>query len=112
MNVDLRELDDVCVLDLDGNLTIGRGDVVLREVVGELLRNGCRKMLLNLERVAYMDSAGIGELVACSKRARGESAMLKLLRPTPKVREMLQITRFADLFETFDDEDGALASFR
>jgi anti-sigma B factor antagonist len=111
MRIDLREIGSVSVVDLDGNLTIGHGDVRLREVFSEILRSDRRHVLLNLRGVQYMDSAGIGELVACSKRARDSNVALKLLHPSAKVREMLEITRFADLFETFDDEQAAMRSF-
>lgn len=111
MKLDVREHDTVTIVDLDGNLTIGGGDVMLRDVTVRLLRSDRKQILLNMEGVPYMDSAGIGEMVACSKLARDRDATVKLLRPNHKVREMLRITRFEELFEIHDDEQSALASF-
>jgi anti-sigma B factor antagonist len=106
-----RRRGDVVVVDLTGKITIGEGDVVLRERVGELLEGGERRILLNLERVKYMDSAGIGELVACYKRAREKSGTVKLLNPSGKVYDLLQLTKLEEVFDTFRDEKEALVSF-
>jgi anti-sigma B factor antagonist len=111
MELYVREVGDVSVIDLEGNITIGRGDVMLREVVAELLRKERKRIVLNLANVGYMDSAGIGEMVACSKRAHARSGSVRLLNPTEKVQEMLRITRFDRLFETFADEEEAVRSF-
>ena len=65
MKATVRQVGKVSVVDLSGKITIGEGDVILRERVSELLEGGNQNILLNLEKVSYMDSAGIGELVAC-----------------------------------------------
>jgi len=111
MKLNVREIKSVAIVDVDGNITIGRGDVALRQLVSELLASGRKQILLNLACVQYMDSAGIGEMVACSKLARERQATIRLLSPSRKVREMLHITRFEELFDTFDEEQTALDSF-
>ena len=111
MKLDVRELESVTIVDLDGNLTIGGGDVMLRELTVELLHSDRKQIVLNMAGVDYMDSAGIGEMVACSKLANDRAATVKLLGPTRKVREMLRITRFEELFEIHEDEQAAVASF-
>lgn len=111
MKVNLREYGDVTVVDLNGKITIGRGDVVLRETVEQLFNEGRRQVLLNLAGVSYMDSAGIGELVACHKRAIEASGSLKLLNPSGKVYDLLQLTKLDEVFETFKEEKEALVSF-
>ena len=111
MKLGVREHESVTIVDLDGNLTIGGGDVMLRDVTIQLLQSDRKRIVLNMAGVPYMDSAGIGEMVACSKLARDRAATVKLLRPTHKVREMLRITRFEELFEIHEDEQAALASF-
>ena len=75
MKATVRHIGKIAVVDLSGKITIGEGDVVLRERVTELLEGGHQRLLLNLERVSYMDSAGIGELVACYKRAKEKDGM-------------------------------------
>jgi anti-sigma B factor antagonist len=111
MKASVRSIGKVAVLDLSGKITIGEGDVVLREKVTELLDAGQRNILLNLEKVGYMDSAGIGELVACYKRAKEKAGTLKLLNPSGKVFDLLQLTKLEEIFDTFNDEKEALVSF-
>lgn len=111
MKASVRHVDDIAIVDLSGKITIGEGDVVLREKVLDLLESGDKRIVLNLERVSYMDSAGIGELVACFKRAKEKSGSVKLLNPSGKVFDLLQLTKLEDVFETFNDEKEALGSF-
>ncbi len=111
MKTAIRQSGDVAVVDLSGKITIGEGDVILRDRVHALLEEGKKRILLNLEKVSYMDSAGIGELVACYKRAREKGGTVKLLRPSGKVQDLLQLTKLEEVFETFDSENEALASF-
>ena len=111
MKATVRQVGKVAVVDLSGKITIGEGDVILRERVTELLEGGNQNILLNLEKVSYMDSAGIGELVACYKRAKEKDGTVKLLNPTGKVFDLLQLTKLEEVFETFKDEREALGSY-
>lgn len=111
MKTAVRSVGEVSVVDLTGKITIGEGDVILKDKVQELLDGGTRKILLNLEKVSYMDSAGIGELVACFKRAREKGGMVKLLNPSGKVEDLLQLTKLWGVFEIFSEEPPAIASF-
>lgn len=111
MKATIRKIGHVTVIDLSGKITIGEGDVVLRERVNEALDQGEKAVLLNLEKVKYMDSAGIGELVACYKRAAERGGTVKLLNPSGKVYDLLQLTKLEEVFETFRDEKEALVSF-
>ena len=91
-----------------------RGDRLsaLGQTVRALLEEGCRRFVVDLGPVIYLDSAGFGELVACRKRALQEGGDIVLLRPAGKVRERLEMLRLTSIFEIFDDESKALASFR
>jgi anti-sigma B factor antagonist len=111
MKATVRKLGKVAVLDIAGKITIGEGDVQLREKVNELLAAGESRILLNLEKVKYMDSAGIGELVACYKRAKEKQGIVKLLNPSGKVYDLLQLTKLEEVFDTYRDEGEALGSF-
>ena len=111
MKVAVRNKGHVSIVDLSGKITIGEGDVVLREKVTELLDGGRENIVLNLEKVSYMDSAGIGELVACYKRAKEKQGAVKLLNPSGKVFDLLQLTKLEEVFESFTDEGEALVSF-
>ena len=111
MKASIRNVGHVAVVDLSGKITIGEGDIVLREQVHGLLDGGQQHVLLNLEKVSYMDSAGIGELVACYKRAKEKGGTVKLLNPSGKVFDLLQLTKLEEVFETYTDEGEALVSF-
>lgn len=111
MKAIVRKVGHVAVLDLSGKITIGEGDVVLRERVHEILESGQKNILLNLEKVSYMDSAGIGELVACYKRTKEKGGTVKLLKPSGKVSDLLQLTKLEEVFDTYADEREALVSF-
>lgn len=111
MKVDVRHVDDVILVDLDGRLVMGVGDELLREVINELLAEGWKKIIVNLRAVTIMDSSGMGELVSGWKVAKRFGATVKLLRPGPQVRRTLKLTQIMPLLEVFDEEDEALSSF-
>lgn len=106
-----RRNDDVAILDLKGKLTIGAGDVELRRLVRDLIDRGETKILVDMKDITYMDSAGTGELVAAYTSARNSGAGMKLLNLNARQRDLLQFTELIRVFETFDDEDKAAASF-
>ena len=112
MNIKKRKEEDVTILDLDGKLTIGAGDVKLREEVRDALQDGAKKLLLNLKRVRTMDSSGLGELIRCKATATSRDATIKLLHVEDKVEEVLEMTRLIGVFDNFADEIDAIASFR
>lgn len=107
-----RRVDGVVIVDLKGKLTLGSGDVKLRQIIRDLLERGERSILLNMEKVGYMDSAGVGELVASYTTASSNDATLKLLNLTKKTRELLQFTQLITVFESFADEAEAVGSFQ
>jgi anti-sigma B factor antagonist len=104
--------DNVTILDLEGKLTIGEGDVQLREEIKDLLTDGVKKILINMGGVKVMDSSGLGELVRTRESARQAGATIKLLHVEDKVQEVLEMTRLIGVFESFNDEIDAVASFR
>jgi anti-sigma B factor antagonist len=111
MKSSVRQDGSVTVIDLSDKITIGDGDLKLREAVNSLLNEGRKSIVLNLSSVSYMDSAGIGELVACFKRAVEKGAKIKLVNPSGKVQDLLILTRLQEIFEIFRDEREALSSF-
>jgi anti-anti-sigma factor len=111
MHVEVRQIQDVVILDLKGRLTAGLGDQILRDAIDELLAENRRKILLNLSEVAFVDSAGIGELVAGLKTAKRFGADLKLLNVGERVYSTLDMARLLPTFETFHDETAAVHSF-
>ena len=103
--------EGVSIVKLEGKLTIGEGDVQLREEIKDLLDDGVKKILINLQGVKMMDSSGLGELVRVRASATSAEAAVKLLHVEDKVQEVLEMTRLIGVFETFDDEIDAFSSF-
>lgn len=111
MKMDIRLKGIVTVLDLDGKLTPGHGDTLLRETVERLLAEGQQLIILNLEKVPYMDSAGISQLVSCYKLVSTAGGTIKLLNPLKRVYDVLQLVKLNSLFEIHHEETAAIASF-
>ena len=111
MHVELRKTADVVVVDLKGKLTAGLGDQILRETIDELLAENWKKILLNLSDVAFMDSAGVGEVVAGLRTAQRFGAQLKLLNASERVHSTLYMARLLPVFELCKTEADALARF-
>ena len=111
MQIDTRRAGDVVILDLKGNLVRGVGDELLREAVDRLLAERSRKVLINLSDVSFVDSSGIGELVASKKVADQLGTSLKLMQLPERVKHTLKLSLILPLFQTYDSEEKALASF-
>ena len=111
MNIVQRQEGDVTVLDVAGKITIGVGDVAVRDAVHVALGGGARSILLNLKGVTTIDSAGVGELVSAYTTVTNRGGKLKLLNLPPKVNDILQITQLITVFEVYDDEREAVESF-
>ena len=111
MKIGVRLSNDVTILDAKGKITIGAGDLALREAVHQALNNGASKILINLKEVTTVDSSGVGELVSSFTTVTNRGGKLKLLHLPEKVADILQITQLITIFEVFEDEATALASF-
>jgi anti-sigma B factor antagonist len=111
MHVELRKTGDVVIVDLKGKLTSGLGDQILRETIDELLAENWKKLLLNLSDVSFMDSAGVGELVAGLRTAKRFGAEVKLLNATERVQSTLYVARLLPVFELYANERDALEHF-
>lgn len=107
-----RALGDVTIFDMGGRITLGEGSRTLSEKVREELRQGRRNLILNLQELSYMDSSGIQELTSAFTNATSQGGDLKLLNPSKKIRDLLQITKLYTVFEVFDDEALAVRSFQ
>ncbi|MEE8201407.1 MAG: STAS domain-containing protein [Candidatus Acidoferrales bacterium] len=107
-----RKADGVTILDLKGKIVLGEETSSLREQVKQLLGASETKMILNMGNVSYIDSAGVGTLVAAFTSAKAQGGQLKMANLTKKFRETLQVTRLLTVFETYDSEADALASFK
>ena len=112
MEIVERTVSDVTVLDLKGKMTLGEGDELLKDKINSLLAAGKKKLLLNLEAVPYIDSAGLGEIVRTYTTVSRQGGSLKLLNLTKRIEDLLSITKLLTVFETFDSEAEAIKSFK
>jgi anti-sigma B factor antagonist len=114
-NVALRmtdqEVNGVTVLEIEGRIVLGEESNAFREKVKSLLAAGKKKIVLNLANVGYIDSAGLGTLVATFHSARSQGATLKLANLGSKFKEVLQVTKLMTVFDTYDSEALAVQSF-
>lgn len=106
-----RHVADVVIVGLDGKLTLGTGDTQLRQIIRDLLDRDEKHLVLDFSGVTYMDSAGVGELVASFTAAESRDAELKLLDLPEKIRDLLRFTQLITVFESYDTESAAVASF-
>jgi anti-sigma B factor antagonist len=111
MKIDRRNHQNVTVLDVEGKITIGKGDVALREAVHDVLAEGRKNLVIRLANVSTIDSSGVGELVSAFTTVTNRGGKLKLVNLPPKVNDILQITQLITVFEVYDNEDEAVASF-
>ncbi len=107
-----REMDGVAVVALDGRIVLGEESNALRERVKSLLAANQKKIVLNMSNVTYIDSAGLGTLVAAHHSARSQGASLRLSNLGAKFQEVLQVTKLLTVFEVCDSETAAIQSFK
>ena len=112
MKIEERALENVVVLDLKGKLTIGEGDELLKETIQKLMEKGHNNLLLNLEGVPYVDSAGLGEIGRTYTTVSRQGGSLKLLNLTKRITDLLAITKLLTVFDTFESEADAVSSFK
>jgi anti-sigma B factor antagonist len=112
MKIEARTVGDINILDCSGKITLGEGTMTVRNTVRDLLKNDVKKIILNLADVNYIDSSGIGELVSTYTTVTNSGGQLKLLNLTKKIHELLAITKLLTVFQVFDNEQTALASFK
>ena len=110
MNIKERKLNDVTVLDLDGKFVLGE-HAQFKQRVAAIIESGGRKLIVNLEKVSFMDSSGLGELISGYTAMRRVSGNIKLLNLNSRLNQLLIITKLITVFETFDSEAAAVTSF-
>jgi len=106
-----REVDGVSVVALDGRIVLGEESNSLREKVKGLIASGKKKIVLNMDNITFIDSAGLGTLVAAHHSAKSQNASLRLCHLGSKFQEVLQITKLLTVFEVYNTEAEAVASF-
>ena len=111
MQIEERVVGEVTILDLKGKITLGEGDEALKDKINSLIHQNRKRILLNLEDVPYIDSAGLGEIVRTYTTVSRQGGQLKLVNLTKRITDLLSITKLLTVFETFESEPEALKSY-
>jgi anti-sigma B factor antagonist len=112
MTIQERAVGSVTVLDCDGKLVLGDGDALLKDKVHSLIFQGRKQLLLNMGGVSYVDSSGLGALVAASMTAKNNGGQIRLVNLTKRLHDLLVISKLVNVFENYDNEADALRSFQ
>lgn len=112
MQLEQRDAGNVAIITISGDITLNSGgDVLLKDKVQSLIQQGQKNLLIDLSRVSYVDSAGLGQLVQAYATTKNKGGSLKLVNVTKRLQDLLVVTKLLTVFDTFDDESAALASF-
>ncbi len=111
MKANLRDSGNVSIIELKGKITIGSGDVQLRDTITKILESGKHNSLVDMKDVTAIDSSGIGELVGCYTTVTNKGGRLRLLHLPPKIQDVLTVTQLITVFDVYETEPEAVASF-
>jgi len=111
LTMSTRSLEGVLIVDCSGRLVFGEESARVRDTVKQLLAQS-PKVVMNLREVNYIDSGGLGTLVALYTTARNNDGSIKLANLTQRVGDLLQVTKLVTIFDVYDSEEKALESFR
>lgn len=110
-NASIRKAGEITVVELKGKITIGAGDLQMREAIQAALAEGARKLIVDMSAVTTIDSSGVGELVGCFTTATHKGAKMKLMNLPAKISDVLTVTQLITVFDVYSNEAEAVASF-
>jgi anti-sigma B factor antagonist len=111
MKIGSRMVGDIHFLDCSGKITLGKGTMAVRTTVGDILKGGGKKIVLNLANVTHIDGSGVGELVSTYTAVATHGGQLKFLSLTKKILKILALTKLLTVFQVYDSEPTTIASF-
>jgi anti-sigma B factor antagonist len=112
MQIEERTNGEVTVMKVTGDITLNQGgDVLLKDKVQSLLQQGKKKLVLDLGNVSYVDSAGLGQLVQIHATTKSNGGSLRLVNVTKRLKDLLVVTKLVTIFDSYDSEADAVASF-
>ncbi len=111
MKLTIRKTKDIVVVDVEGKIALGDGDVEIKQAVNSLLQKGDKNVVLNMAKVPYLDSAGLGEIMRCFTALRRDGGNFKLVSPNQRIIDLLSITKLLNVFDIYDSEAAAIKSF-
>jgi anti-anti-sigma factor len=110
-NASVRKVGDITVVELKGKITIGVGDLQMREAIHAVLNEGAKALIVDMSGVTTIDSSGVGELVGCFTTATHKGAKMKLMNLPAKISDVLTVTQLITVFDVYPNEVDAIASF-
>jgi len=111
MQINQRIVGDVAIVEVIGDIVANSGDPLLKDKVASLRQQGYTGVVVDLGQVRYMDSAGLGDLIFAYATTQKSGGTLKLMRVTKRLQDLLTITKLVSVFDAYDDEAAAVASF-
>jgi anti-sigma B factor antagonist len=111
MKITTRNHNDITILYPEGKITLGDGDQELGEAVRTTLSEGAKKILINFEKVSYLDSSGVGELVGCFTSIKGKGGELRICGLNNRLFSLIKMTSLHSVFDVKDTEEEALSGF-
>jgi anti-sigma B factor antagonist len=112
MQLEQRIAGNVAIITINGDITLNKGgDILLKDKVQSLIQQGQKNIVVDLGGVSYVDSAGLGQLVQAYATTKNKGGALKLLNVTKRLKDLLVVTKLLTVFDTYEDEKTALASF-
>ncbi len=109
-SVNTRKVGGAVIIDISGRLTMGEPALLLRETIRRFIAGGNTRFVINMAEVSYIDSSGLGELVTTYTMVKNQKGQMKLLKLTPRAKDLLRMTKLLAVFDTYDDEQKAVAS--
>ncbi len=106
----VRQSGGITLIALQGRISLTEGDA-LRQTLHDLVKKGQKKIVLDLQKVSYLDSSGIGQLVNGYNAIKKRGGQIKTIRLTPRVKEIIRVTNLSAVFEDYTDERTAIRSF-
>ena len=110
LNISERRVGDITIIDLDGKVTIGETNRQLHDSLRRLVTEGTNRIILNLEKVKFIDSSGLGEIVAGYSTLKAHGGSLVLVNMPDRVVDLMTITKLYTVFDVFDSESAALSA--
>jgi anti-sigma B factor antagonist len=111
LSITSREVDGVSIINLDGRIVFGEEAESLRDKVKNLIDVGRKNLILNVDHVTFVDSAGLGALVSAHHAASAQGGTLRLCHVGPKVKQMFRMTKLDNIFKVSETEADAIQSF-
>jgi anti-sigma B factor antagonist len=111
LKLTVRTVNDIVIVDCSGRIVFGEESADLRDTVKMTITQS-KRIILNLAGVTYIDSGGLGTLVALYTTARNSGGSIKLANLTQRVGDLLQVTKLVTIFDVYESEEKAIESFR